>query len=1042
MTVATQTLRAAFHDGTLVSLENRTGGDSLFAARPQPSALAASLRDAQGFNSAGATTQVTCTRQADGARITLRGLAGDPSARITLDLGVEADGTLTVRESAERDAPRLLSAHWGLAGIDAARTRIVVPANGGQIVDGLKGPGTLALSWPGSWQAALIVLQGAKGGFAVWAEDPEAQFKSVDVRRYGRELALNFGSETREPYETARGLTGPVWRVQTYRGDWKVPALDYRRRMARALELKAIAQRAPAWIRDIRLVVRVSNDVKVDDLRGLAAQVDPRQTLFYVPGWRKLPYDHLYPDYTPREGFAEWCRAAQTLGFRVMVHGNLVGIGPTHPELAGVERYLQTDRVSGNRVGWYLDRPDDPGRIFCLNPAAAEVRRFLIDHFRRAWEAVHFDALHLDFPVIVSTHEGDVEGMTCARGAEVYLRELQAALPGVALGTEGLNETLLSCSFAQAGEPFWVNPTSGEALHPIRSLLFAPYCGIYGHLGMPSQETSFPAFLTHHDFFDRMGGWPTLSLDGPLNPLASGTDFVLREARYFQRNALVPAPEEVGYPAELCAWRGRDGAISAVFDTPPGRRLAPRAAPDKPAWALVGKTNTYDGPGSVTDWRAFDGRHLFGLDPERRYSISPQHPDPQVLHLVSASQPIILQEVRDNPRRALFRLAGQTAVVADLVETAASAGTGILVDGRPESLSAGAQFSAVPGASGGEALPAIAAHPPYQGTTAGGLTYGEYLVAVPAKGRTLLRFALGLGDLTDPQQAAADQQKPLSDGVTFVVSVDGKELFGEHWLRGKWARREVDLSAYRGKPVVLRLATGPGPDKQVSWDWALWGQPRVVNLGDVAGRPTRVRVFSPLAGGQACFGDPDQPGRVVATHPAEHGGMLVDVDLPRPQPFGLLYAPAPVAAGADLAELPFITGSTSGGLLREGSIFGSGTVGTADVDGRQARVISGHPPDTGRTALDWCLQLPAEPLRLGFQAQVRPGGGAVVFEVQVNGQPVWGLPMPHPDGWKQGMVDLRPWAGRPVVISLVTDSSGSNLCDWAVWGDVRLSSAP
>jgi hypothetical protein len=1037
VTVATKTLRATFRDGTLLSLENRTGGDSLFVARPESQAAPA-LKDAQGFSSADARTEVTTVRRGGGLRISLRGLAGDPSARLTLDLGVEADGALTVRESGERDAPQLLSASWAIAGIDAARTRIVAPANGGTMIDALRGPGALALSWPGSWQAALIVLQGETGGFCVWAEDPEAQFKSVDVRRFGRETTLSFGAETREAYDAARRVTSPVWRVQAYRGDWKVPALAYRERMAQVLGLTPIAQRRPEWIRDIRLVVRVSNDVTVGDLRGLAEQVDPHQTLLYVPGWRKLPYDVLYPDYEPRDGFVEWCRAAQELGFRVMPHGNLVGIGPKSPELPQVEQHLQTDRVSGDRVGWYLDRPDHPGQIYCVNPASSEARRFLIDHFRRAWERVRFDALHLDFPVIVSTHDGDVEGMTCARGVEVYLKELQAALPEVALGTEGLNETLLACSFAQLGEPFWVNPTPGMSLHPIRSTLFAPYCGLYGHLGLPSQATSLPAFLTHHDFFDALGGWPTLSLDGPLDPANGGTDFVLREARYFQQQRLTPAPEEVRLPKELFAWRSSDGAISAVFDTPPGRRLAPRAAPNRPVWALLSKVNTYDGPGSVADWRAFDAGHLFGLDPERRYPLTSQTPDPKVLHLVSASAPIVVQEVRDNRRRALFRLGGQTAVVADFVELAASAAAGIIVEGRQEPISAGAGFHATPGVCGGEALPSISGHPPWQGGKLGGLTYGEFPVTVPAEGRTLLRFAIGLGDLTDPAQIQADAKQPLSDGVTFTVSVDGQEVFREHWLRGKWARREVDLTQYGGKSIIVGLATGPGPANEAGWDWAVWGQPRVVNLGSAETQPLKLQVFSPYGPGAACFGDPDQPGRVIATRRAD-GGALLDIELPRAQPFGLLYETTPAAAGADLADLPFITGSTSGGLLHEGSIYGSGTVGADEVDGAACRAISGHPPNAGRTALDWCLQLPPEPVRLHFYAKVRPGGGPVAFEVQANGQSLWALPMPHPDGWKKGVVDLTPWAGKPVLLSLVTDSVGSNNCDWAVWGDVRLA---
>ena len=80
-------------------------------------------------------------------------------------------------------------------------------------------------------------------------------------------------------------------------------------------------------------------------------------------------------------------------------------------------------------------------------------------------------------------------------------------------------------------------------------------------------------------------------------------------------------------------------------------------------------------------------------------------------------------------------------------------------------------------------------------------------------------------------------------------------------------------------------------------------------------------------------------------------------------------------------------------------------------------------------------------MRLDFKAQLVAGGGPVAFEVQVNGQSLWSMPMPVPQGWKQGTVDLTPWAGRPVLVSLVTDSCGNNLCDWAMWGDARLVAA-
>ena len=37
--------------------------------------------------------------------------------------------------------------------------------------------------------------------------------------------------------------------------------------------------------------------------------------------------------------------------------------------------------------------------------------------------------------------------------------------------------------------------------------------------------------------------------------------------------------------------------------------------------------------------------------------------------------------------------------------------------------------------------------------------------------------------------------------------------------------------------------------------------------------------------------------------------------------------------------------------------------------------------------------------------------------------------------WREINVDLAPWAGKPVVLALVTDSAGDFRGDWARWGE-------
>ena len=178
--VATAMLEATVRNGTVVSVKGLDGGSGVFVKEPVSTAYPA-LRDSGGLTSAGAGTRVECRRTTGGVRCMARALPGDPSAEIDLDLSVSEAGGLLLRLTARRDSPELLSASWGIAGIDASRTQVIVPAQGGTVIDGLRGPGSSSFSWPSSWQAALVIVQGEEGGFSVWADDPQSTFKSLMV---------------------------------------------------------------------------------------------------------------------------------------------------------------------------------------------------------------------------------------------------------------------------------------------------------------------------------------------------------------------------------------------------------------------------------------------------------------------------------------------------------------------------------------------------------------------------------------------------------------------------------------------------------------------------------------------------------------------------------------------------------------------------------------------------------------------------------------------------------------------------------------------
>lgn len=70
-----------------------------------------------------------------------------------------------------------------------------------------------------------------------------------------------------------------------------------------------------------------------------------------------------------------------------------------------------------------------------------------------------------------------------------------------------------------------------------------------------------------------------------------------------------------------------------------------------------------------------------------------------------------------------------------------------------------------------------------------------------------------------------------------VVVTDGqdtRELFSQQYQEtGAWQAHAVDLSAYAGREVLIKLVTDPGPADNTASDWALWGAPRLVRRDNV-----------------------------------------------------------------------------------------------------------------------------------------------------------------------------------------------------------------
>ena len=136
---------------------------------------------------------------------------------------------------------------------------------------------------------------------------------------------------------------------------------------------------------------------------------------------------------------------------------------------------------------------------------------------------------------------------------------------------------------------------------------------------------------------------------------------------------------------------------------------------------------------------------------------------------------------------------------------------------------------------GGVARSGFAVHPPYRGSA--GVAWSDFKLALPVGRPIQLKFFTALRD-TAPTE-------PASDGTEFKVfavgpSGEDKELFTRFSAGKVWEPATVDLGAYAGQSITLRLWTGPGPKNDTTCDQCYWGDP-VVAVGTLPPLPTEAQ---------------------------------------------------------------------------------------------------------------------------------------------------------------------------------------------------------
>jgi hypothetical protein len=242
---------------------------------------------------------------------------------------------------------------------------------------------------------------------------------------------------------------------------------------------------------------------------------------------------------------------------------------------------------------------------------------------------------------------------------------------------------------------------------------------------------------------------------------------------------------------------------------------------------------------------------------------------------------------------------------------------------------------------------------------------------------------------------------------------------------------ELDLAELAGREVTLKLTCDPGPQHSATFDWARWREPRLIFNRQMTGV---ARIVSPQPWKLALTSAGETTPRELAPHQYE-------ISTTFPGAIYLLNLPLqPVALPGDLTTLNFVRSYLSPeGLSLNNPQYATASVADTTVGGVTKHGFFAHPPSQGQTRMDFPLRLPAEVRRFTCQVGLRDGSKSegCLFIIEVTGQEVARKRM-LPGKWEELTADLAPFAGRPVVLSVVTDAETTFSFDWAAWAEPRL----
>lgn len=433
------------------------------------------------------------------------------------------------------------------------------------------------IEYPLEWEMQMFIIQGANGGYLIYQQDNGTQYKRLWLSNDGTNFNFTIETVPQAPFSGYRQFTTQPWVVVAYEGDWTVGASLYKQYMDNAFGMADINAAKPDKAAEITAMVLTDLDSNtLTMLQKLATLTDASEIALIVPGWRAERYDENYPDYTPKAGLKSYIQQAQAMGYKVLLHANLIGCDDSSPYYTayGLEddRYLDTFSLNPRMESWTTTYSVS---FWLMNPASRDWQDLLIAKLTEAYQTLGVDGFHLDQSLVAyNDGRGYVNGMTAMQGVVELERRLAQALPDCIFSGEGTNEfNYRYANFLQRA-PYGINSATGMSwseekiaqILPVDALLYGSGTRLYHYPAMPTSgsETAYQMWCRAGM---RLGALPTLMRSSAyeLTNANLSTKQAINLFLWWKDNRPV-FHYASGYGTGFVRWRTQNGA-SVVWHT-------------------------------------------------------------------------------------------------------------------------------------------------------------------------------------------------------------------------------------------------------------------------------------------------------------------------------------------------------------------------------------------------------------------------------------------------------------------------------------------